>query len=423
MRPNHPSTPENLPAWHELILALNQTTTRLPIPQTILTINEILHWLFPLSPHPPSRDEQRDELRARFAKRWSLTAYHTLQGETERLGNQLLLDPSLDPFEGRLPYSHEIAQAFWATIAELEIHPPSTEAVSSEIIAPSPYLRFVRCEGSPSLAFPVISFSPFEPVEWQAILNKLPTIVNTLRALDGATVLWLIGRFVRDVEGHIELHPDLSIVPPSQGTRIKTLRAMIVTSYHEQSLTLRQLSPSSSPHPLLSTVTWHRAMLQLDPIEADYTSLDMERLEETERELARRTLYLDQPTHRTTSPPLQIEIPNIPRPGADLTHTPPSSTSTPPHPLESEPTEEEKLRREAERLRQMGWATYEQNPSLAQRYLLASTILDNSDASVWLALANLTDDPHRKAMFHKEATKLLRKKDRRTDPNAAPHTP
>jgi hypothetical protein len=44
---------------------------------------------------------------------------------------------------------------------------------------------------------------------------------------------------------------------------------------------------------------------------------------------------------------------------------------------------------------------------LAKKYLLASTMLDNSSVDVWLDLADMSDNEEEKAWFRKEAQRLL----------------
>jgi hypothetical protein len=54
-------------------------------------------------------------------------------------------------------------------------------------------------------------------------------------------------------------------------------------------------------------------------------------------------------------------------------------------------------------------AVLQQDPAAAQKYLLASTVLDNSSLDVWLTLIELATTDRQKATFRREAEKVLRR--------------
>ena len=46
---------------------------------------------------------------------------------------------------------------------------------------------------------------------------------------------------------------------------------------------------------------------------------------------------------------------------------------------------------------------------LAQKYLLASTLLENTSVDVWLTLMDLATNAQQRDSFHREAKELLRR--------------
>ncbi len=67
------------------------------------------------------------------------------------------------------------------------------------------------------------------------------------------------------------------------------------------------------------------------------------------------------------------------------------------------------LCQDAEQLRRKGMAVLQQDPAVAQKYLLASTVLDNSSVDVWLTLIDLATTDRQKVTFRREAEKVLRR--------------
>ena len=68
------------------------------------------------------------------------------------------------------------------------------------------------------------------------------------------------------------------------------------------------------------------------------------------------------------------------------------------------------MMQDAEWLRQKGQLALEQNTSLAKKYLLASTILDNSSVDVWMTLSRLASSDKEKSAFLREAQKVMKRK-------------
>jgi hypothetical protein len=54
-------------------------------------------------------------------------------------------------------------------------------------------------------------------------------------------------------------------------------------------------------------------------------------------------------------------------------------------------------------------AALDTDPALAQKYLLASTILENSSVDVWLTLVDISPNEKQKASFRREAEKVLQR--------------
>ena len=84
----------------------------------------------------------------------------------------------------------------------------------------------------------------------------------------------------------------------------------------------------------------------------------------------------------------------------------------PPSPTAHPPLTTVTLRQDAEALRSKGAAARGEYPTLAQKYLLASTVLENTSVDVWLALMELATNTKQRDSFHREAEKLLRRQRR-----------
>jgi hypothetical protein len=67
------------------------------------------------------------------------------------------------------------------------------------------------------------------------------------------------------------------------------------------------------------------------------------------------------------------------------------------------------LHDDAEELRRKGMSLVDSDPALAQKYLLASTVLENTSVDVWLKLVDLAANSKQKEAFRREAEKALRR--------------
>jgi hypothetical protein len=244
-------------------------------------------------------------------------------------------------------------------------------------------------------------------------------------------VAWLIGGFFRDVEGRLQLRPEVSFEPPGSGVRVKPLHVLLGTAYEEQCPSLIPLVRSvagARPRPsdaLLAETPWHRLFVQLDVTVDDYVLLNLDRMGDAEREIAQQVLYLNlrprqehvlegpvarvpRPWQRTTSIPEPPDEPAPsettllpPRPALQAIDQPPATAVDPP--------DARSLRQDAERLRRKGMAAVKTDPAIAQKYLLASTILENNSVDVWLTLVEIAATDKQRESFRREAEKVLRR--------------
>jgi hypothetical protein len=70
------------------------------------------------------------------------------------------------------------------------------------------------------------------------------------------------------------------------------------------------------------------------------------------------------------------------------------------------------VRRDAAGLRRKGMAAVKTDPAVAQKYLLASTILENNSVDVWLTLVDIAVNDKQRESFRREAEKVLRRQHR-----------
>jgi hypothetical protein len=282
---------------------------------------------------------------------------------------------------------------------------------------------------------PVLSYAPFQESEWHAIISKMDELIDLALRFEGAVVVWLIGGFARDVEGKLQLRPQISFEPPGSGIRVKPLHILLGTDYEEQCPSLIPLVRSvegASARPsdaLIADTPWHRLFVQLDVAVDDYILLNLDRMSSVEREIAEKIVYsndlpeqhvlegavarVPRPWQRDVSPPPAAEplapaasettlLP--PRPALQAASQPPVEPTTPP--------DAASLPRDAEGLRQKGMAAVKTDPAIAQKYLLASTILENNSVDVWLTLVNIATNDKQRESFRREAEKVLRRQRR-----------
>jgi hypothetical protein len=284
---------------------------------------------------------------------------------------------------------------------------------------------------------PVLSYVPLLESEWHAILDKLNDLIDLALLFEGAVVVWLIGGFARDVDGRLQLRPQLSFSPPPRGTRVKPLRVLLGTAYEEQCPSLIPLvhavrgSQARPSDALLTENSWHRLVVQLDVAAEDYVLLNLDRLSDAEREMARQIMNLDrQPRepHAWEGPVNPVPRPWQPAGATDAPSAPPpvpaETTLLPPRPamqavrqspaVPVSPPDAESVRRDAEALRRKGMAAVKTDPAIAQKYLLSSTLLENTSVDVWLTLVEIASNDKQKESFRREAEKVLQRQRRQS---------
>jgi len=95
-----------------------------------------------------------------------------------------------------------------------------------------------------------------------------------------------------------------------------------------------------------------------------------------------------------------------PRPALQAVDQPPAAAVTPP--------DARSLRQDAEKLRRKGMAAVKTDPAIAQKYLLASTILENNSVDVWLTLVEIAATDKQRESFRREAEKVMRRQHNNT---------
>jgi hypothetical protein len=223
-------------------------------------------------------------------------------------------------------------------------------------------------------------------------------------------ILWLIGSFVIDGSGQRTLRPRVSYGPPPQGTRAKQLKFILGTNYRE----IKALHASGRPdrrHLRATeeiTAPWsrHRVTIQLAVDANDYELFNRADLTNLEAEISQRIVMAEAVPQRDRTAVVQPRAREEPRPGVGTAVTEvlgPTAT-----PVErGEVSAEADPKRDAEDLRRKGALARAYDMALAKKYLLASTVLDNSSVDVWLELADMTDNEEEKAWFRKAAQRLL----------------
>jgi hypothetical protein len=161
----------------------------------------------------------------------------------------------------------------------------------------------------------------------------------------------------------------------------------------------------------------------------DYVLFSLSRISDAEREIAQRILYPHQ--HPREQHELEGPVASVPRPWqhdgpapepAVPAASPPQTTLLPPRPaLQAasqplvspvDPPDMASVRRDAAGLRRKGMAAVKTDPAVAQKYLLASTILENNSVDVWLTLVDIAANDKQRESFRREAEKVLRRQRR-----------
>ncbi len=410
------SWPELVQQWKAAVAYISEKTSSLSVSQVVSSVGDWLDLLSDPTLSPAMREDQIHDLQQRFVRRWEIVAMHMMSGQTEQMSQQILLDPSIDITQGRKPYGRELAHAFWSAVVALQNDAPTVEAPG---ILPTnddqrAHVRMMATRRG-RFYLPVLSYAPLTEVEWQVILQDLPKMIDVTLAVEGVSVFWLLGTFVRDQAGRINLQPELSYQRVGPGTRIKPLRLILGTEYQKHGEWLGKLTNAVEgrqrrPHAdLLAQMSLHGVTVQLFPGTGDYEPYDPEKLDSVKREVSNRIARTEREPRKKPAILLEAE-PD----GFELSEPPPPTApesaaegAAKPDTAPLHPPTFQDLRQDAEQLRQKGQLALEKDKSLAKKYLLASTMLDNSSVDVWMMLAQLASNEREKQAFLRQAEKVL----------------
>jgi hypothetical protein len=402
---------ESAQQWQQAMTFINKATSALSLSQTIIPLEDLLDLLLDAALSAIQRETRLSEMKRSFAQRWNQVAEHTISGETKRNSQKILMDRTYDLGGGTVSFGRELAEVFWAALADLDNDRPTTEATDLFPAYDSvrPFLRVMATRWGETY-LPVIAFSPLSDGEWAVLLADLNRMIDLALQIEGVLILWLIGSFVTDASGRRTLRPRLSYGPPPQGTRAKQLKFILGTNYHE----IRALQSSRQPDRRRLQATeemtahWskHRVTIQLAADADDYELFHRADLANLEADISHRIVMAEAAPRRDRTAIIQPGARGEPRPaiGAAVTEVPgPKAT-----PAErGEVSAEANPKRDAEELRRKGALAKAYDVALAKKYFLASTMLDNSSVDVWLDLADMSDNEEEKAWFRKEAQRLL----------------
>lgn len=396
--------------WQQAITFINKATSALSISQMIIPLEDLLDLLLDAALSATQREARLFEIKGSFAQRWSQVAGHTISGETKKNSQKILMDRTYDLGEGTVSFGRELAEIFWAALADLDNDRPTTEAKDLFPVYESvrPFLRVMATRWGETY-LPVISLSPLANEEWAVLLADSNRIIDLALQIEGALILWLIGSFVTDASGRRTLRPRISYGPPPQGTRAKQLRFILGTDYYE----IEALqSPGRAERRRLRateeiTAHWskHRVVIQLDADADDYELFNRADLAALEAEISQRIIMAEATPQPSRTAVVQPGARGEPRPtiGPVVEALEPRVT-----PVErGEVSVEADPKQDAEELRRKGALAKAYDVALAKKYFLASTVLDNSSVDVWLELADMSDKEEEKAWFRKEAQRLL----------------
>ena len=402
---------ENVQQWKQAMTFIDKATSALSISQMIIPLEDLLDLLLDAALSATQRETRLSEIKRSFAQRWNQVAEHTISGETKRNSQRILMDRTYDLGGGKVSFGRELAEIFWAALADLDNDRPTTEATGLFPAYDSvrPFLRVMATRWGEAY-LPVIAFSPLADEEWAVLLADLNRTIDLALQIEGVLILWLIGSFVTDASGRRTLRPRLSYGPPPQGTRAKQLKFILGTNYHE----IKALQASGRPDRRRlrateeMTADWskHRVTIQLAADANDYELFHRADLANLGAEISHRIVMAEAAPRRDRTAIIQPRAREEPRPAVG-----PAVTEAPG--LEATPWERGEVsaeadpKRDAEELRRKGALAKAYDVALAKKYLLASTVLDNSSVDVWLELADMSDKEEEKAWFRKEAQRLL----------------
>ncbi len=403
---------ENAQQWQQAMTFINKATSALSISQMIIPLEDLLDLFLDATLSATQQETRLSEIKRSFAQRWNQVAEHTISGETKRNSQKILMDRTYDLGGGTVSFGRELAEIFWAALADLDNDRPTTEATDLFPAYESvrPFLRVMATRWGETY-LPVIAFSPLADEEWAVLLADLNRIIDLALQIEGVLILWLIGSFVTDASGRRTLRPRLSYGPPPQGTRAKQLKFILGTNYYE--IKALQASGRVERRRRLRateemTAHWskHRVTVQLAADVNDYELFNRADLANLEAEISHRIVMAEAAPQRDRTAVVQLKEREKPRPtvGPAVTEAPRPEVM----PVERrEVSAEVDPKRDAEELRRKGALAKAYDVALAKKYLLASTMLDNSSVDVWLELADMSDKEEEKAWFRKEAQRLL----------------
>jgi hypothetical protein len=403
---------ESAQQWQQAMTFINKVTSALSISQMIIPLEDLLDLLLDAALSATQQETRLSQIRQSFVQRWNQVAEYTISGETKRNSQKILMDRTYDLGGGTVSFGRELAEIFWAALADLDNDRPTTEATDLFPAHESvrPFLRVMATRWGETY-LPVIAFSSLVDEEWAVLLADLNRMIDLALQIEGVLILWLIGSFVTDAYGRRTLRPRLSYGSPPEGTRAKQLKFVLGANYYEIKA-LQALGRVERRRHLRATeemtAHWskHRVTIQLAADADEYELFHQADMANLEAEISHRIVMAEAAPQRDRTAVVQPgarEQPRL-RVGPVATEVPRPEAA----PAErGEVSAEVDPKRDAEELRRKGALAKAYDVALAKKYLLASTMLDNSSVDVWLELADISDKEEEKAWFRKEAQRLL----------------
>ncbi len=401
---------EGAQQWQQAVTFINKATSALSISQMMIPLEDLLDLLLDAALSATQQETRLSEIRRSFAQRWNQVAEHTISGETKRNSQKILMDRTYDLGGGTVSFGRELAEIFWAALADLDNDRPTTEATDLFPVYKSvrPFLRVMATRWGETY-LPVVAFSPLADEEWAVLLADLNRMIDLALQIEGVLILWLIGSFVTDASGRRILRPRISYGPPPQGTRAKQLKFILGTNYYEIKAFLAAGRPDRRRLRATEEMTahWsrHRVTIQLAADADAYELFNQADLANLEADISHRIVMAEAAPQRDRTAVVQSRAREEPRPtvGPAVIEAPRPEAM----PAERGGVSEADPKRDAEELRRKGALAKAYDVALAKKYFLASTMLDNSSVDVWLELADMSGSEEEKAWFRKEAQRLL----------------
>ena len=431
-----PNPVEQAGALYRAVQKVSEVTVQFPVSQILVPMADTLDWLLDDVATERYWLDTLQSLHKGYAPRWEHIAQRALAQLPRQVSDRAFGVADYNPLDDAGPVGVELTHVLRAVYAELEEFGDEANGVFPIDERTRAFARAIRTQTGAAV-LPVLSYVPLLESEWHAILDKLNDLIELALLFEGAVVAWVIGGFARDVDGRLQLRPQLSFAPPPRGTRVKPLRVLLGTAYEEQCPSLIPLvhavrgAQSRPSDALLTETSWHRLVVQLDVTAEDYVLLNLDRLSDVEREMARQIMNLDR---QPREPHVLVGlVDSVPRPWQPANHAavpgvpspyPAETTLLPPRPamqavrqspaVPIAPPDAESLQRDAEALRRKGLAAVKTDPAIAQKYLLSSTLLENTSVDVWLTLVDIASNDKQKESFRREAEKVLQRQRRQS---------